>query len=133
MVTLLGECRCDAGALCVAAPGRPTGNGLVLRVDRDELAVGRADVDPTVVDDRLAAYRRADLVRGLAFARLRIETHDVTVERAEQDRIAGGERRGAEEAALLRGVAGELVRPHRLAGLRIGRDHFIAHRVDALV
>src|SRR5262245_52318231 len=98
----------NAGALRVAAPRRPAGDRLVLGVDRDQLAVLGADVDPALGDDRLRAHLRAHGVARDLLAALLIEPQHLAVERGEQDAAAGRERRRAEEAALLLHVARQL-------------------------
>src|SRR5678816_39101 len=105
----------DSGALRIATPRRPAGDRLVLGVDRHQLAVLGADVDPAVGDDRLRAHRRRDRVARELLAALLVEPQHLAVERGEQDAAAGGERRRAEEAALLLEVARQLVGPQRLA------------------
>lgn len=85
-----------AGGTCmgrVSAPCCPAGNLLVARVDADESAVLGADVNLSVVNDRLRENGRFHFVLIFDRARIRGYLHHLSVTSRQQPLSASGDRR----------------------------------------
>src|SRR5262249_58842704 len=104
-----------AGPRRVAAPGRPSRELRVLRVDADQAAIFRTNIDPAALDHRLRAHRAADRPALCNLARLGIQTPDLARRSADEDRVARRCRYGHQRAAELGHIAVDLARPAGLA------------------